>query len=426
MGTTHSISPPSQLIAAAEQEQVTQNAARARQLQVVYELYLACGEDPTELGPSGEAAIEIAGVLGLAEVTVQIWIDTYQKLTGWLPCVWALCLSGRLDLHKARVFLDAAETLADDQERELFHADVERYLARRDDPTTPVVRLRRSQLQNAARFRALKRKRKPQEETFSDAFAKRRVWLRHDEHGIACFGVRTAAHDLVAADYRLTLIAKKRCQDDDQGRTLEQMRADTLVDLIVGRLEVTALNADLEADETADGEDPGKTFTHHDLGAFARPVVNVTVPIGTLLGLDDDPALLSGDHPIPAEVARHIAGQPGSTWHRLLTDEAGRFMELSTTSYAPTKAIWRSDVARDRSCIWPGCGRPSVLCEIDHRIPYPHGPTDTENTGPLCKKHHRAKHSTGYSLTRDDDGTYVVRTRHGTVFREAPGDQLAS
>ena len=72
------------------------------------------------------------------------------------------------------------------------------------------------------------------------------------------------------------------------------MRADTLVDLIVGRLEVTALNADLEADETADGEDPGKTFTHHDLGAFARPVVNVTVPIGTLLGLDDDPALLSG------------------------------------------------------------------------------------------------------------------------------------
>ena len=83
-------------------------------------------------------------------------------------------------------------------------------------------------------------------------------------------------------------------------------------------------------------------------------------------------------------------------------------------------------MARDRSCIWPGCGRPSVLCEIDHRIPYPHGPTDTENTGPLCKKHHRAKHSTGYSLTRDDDGTYVVRTRHGTVFREAPGDRLAS
>ena len=96
-------------------------------------------------------------------------------------------------------------------------------------------------------------------------------------------------------------------------------------------------------------------------------------------------------------------------------------MELSTTSYQPTAPIWRTDVARDRTCVWPGCCRPSVVCQIDHRVRFPEGPTCTCNTWPLCKRHHDAKHTDGYTATLEDDGTYLFTTRHGTELRRRPG-----
>jgi len=161
------------------------------------------------------------------------------------------------------------------------------------------------------------------------------------------------------------------------------------------------------------------------VGAFARPVINVTVPITTLMGWDDTPAMLSGDHPIPADLAREIALQPGATWYRLLTDEAGRFVELSTVSYQPTDPIWRSDVAKDRTCVWPGCCRPATECHIDHLVPFPEGETSTTNTWPLCPKHHRTKHAEGYECWVDEDGTYWFRTRHGVTLTGRPSEAVA-
>src|SRR5690606_6098528 len=43
-------------------------------------------------------------------------------------------------------------------------------------------------------------------------------------------------------------------------------------------------------------------------GAHGRPVtVNVTIPLSTLLGLDDHPGELDGYGPIPAHIARHLS-----------------------------------------------------------------------------------------------------------------------
>jgi hypothetical protein len=69
-----------------------------------------------------------------------------------------------------------------------------------------------------------------------------------------------------------------------------------------------------------------------EMPAFARPVVNVTVPIQTLMGVSDDPGVLTGGTVLPATLARMIAQKPGSTWHRMLTDEAGHCVEVSTRS----------------------------------------------------------------------------------------------
>lgn len=100
------------------------------------------------------------------------------------------------------------------------------------------------------------------------------------------------------ADHRLTLAAKALRNAGDE-RTLDQLRADPACALIIGRTEVT-------------------------------------VPVQTLMGLSDRPGLLSGGAPLPASLARQLARQPDPTWHRMLTDPAGRCVELSTESYRPT------------------------------------------------------------------------------------------
>ncbi len=66
-------------------------------------------------------------------------------------------------MGKAQIFVDAAETLADETEIQAFAAEVDAYFARHDDPTTSVVRLTRPQLQRAAPWRAMKRSRKDQQ-----------------------------------------------------------------------------------------------------------------------------------------------------------------------------------------------------------------------------------------------------------------------
>ncbi|MFI5426205.1 hypothetical protein [Aeromicrobium sp. UC242_57] len=34
---------------------------------------------------------------------------------------------------------------------------------------------------------------------------------------------------------------------------------------------------------------------------------------------------------------------------------------------------------------------PAEICDIDHRVPHPEGPTKADNLGPLCRRHHGHK-----------------------------------
>jgi len=145
------------------------------------------------------------------------------------------------------------------------------------------------------------------------------------------------------------------------------------------------------------------------------------------MGLADDPGVLSGGTVIPAGLARMIAQQPGSTWHRMLTDPAGRMVELSTTSYQPTKPIWSWVVAEHGSCFRPGCDTPATQAELDHRVAWPDGPTDIENLWPGCKTDHKAKHAPGFTIEQVNGGSYVLRTpagfRHHIARPEHPASE---
>lgn len=64
--------------------------------------------------------------------------------------------------------------------------------------------------------------------------------------------------------------------------------------------------------------------------------INVTVALPTLLGLDDDPADLTGYGAIPAHVARDLAAHPDSTLRRLVVDPTtGALLGIDGHTFEP-------------------------------------------------------------------------------------------
>jgi hypothetical protein len=86
---------------------------------------------------------------------------------------------------------------------------------------------------------------------------------------------------------------------------------------------------------------------------------------------------------------------------------------IAIPGYVPSKRIKRYLQARDRHCVFPGCHQ--RVTDVDHRIPWPLGPTSPENLELLCRHHHRAKQAL-FSVELTDDGDYLWTTRGGWQF----------
>lgn len=166
-----------------------------------------------------------------------------------------------------------------------------------------------------------------------------------------------------------------------QVRTLDQCRSDVLGDLAEHAL------------------------CHHDLPRHhgRAPQIHVVVAAATLLGLDDEPAELTGVGPITAHTARRIAEH--GTWRRLLTDPAGRLVEVSTDTYQPTQAIRDHVTTRDPD---PPPDRP-------HWPPGAHRPHGTHGTGGTD-----SDNGPGAAGTRYGHGDLVWTLPSGQTYRRAP------
>lgn len=92
--------------------------------------------------------------------------------------------------------------------------------------------------------------------------------------------------------------------------------------------------------------------------------------------------------------------------------------------YRPSRALDRLVRARYRTCTVPGCMRPAVRCDLDHILRWPDGPTCACNLQPLCRRHHRMKHSGGVVVRRLRDGTIEWTIRTGHVFSTRPPPAL--
>ncbi|GAA3371912.1 HNH endonuclease signature motif containing protein [Streptomyces sannanensis] len=232
-----------------------------------------------------------------------------------------------------------------------------------------------------------------------------REMVHHPRHdGMALFGAIVPAEQAARMDAAVDAHA---ATFTDPCRTADQKRADALVDLILNR-------------PTAEGEATS--------GGRTAAVVQVTVPLNVLLGVEGGVADLKGYGPITAGQAREIAFAEGTVWRRLITaPDTGLLIKTDPTTYKPTAETARHVIARDAHCTFPHCNQPAHRCDLDHRDPFNHhvpeagGQTTPDNLHPLCRRHHLLKtHHPGWTVTRAPD-TGVTHWTSPTGHRyEAP------
>ena len=234
-----------------------------------------------------------------------------------------------------------------------------------------------------------------------------RIWAEDD--GLACVQARIPLVDAARVHAALDASARRLPYDPDESIGIR--RAMALVDAICGT-QVGAVTGSGARGRGARGR-----------GAAAVEVqVHVTCDLPTLLGLADEPALVTmpagSPEPITADALRALLSDPQvpMTLRRLVLDPlTGHLLDRGRTSYRVPDSLRAFLVARDGSCRFPGCPRRADRCDIDHIQPWDDaGGTDRANLIPLCRRHHLLKTHAQWSIVdRREDGTVRWRAPDG-------------
>lgn len=161
-----------------------------------------------------------------------------------------------------------------------------------------------------------------------------------------------------------------------------------------------------------------------------RPTVAVTVPVLTLLGRSEEPGNLDGYGPIDPATARALAANAPSFIRILTHPETGAVLSVGRDRYAVPADLRTWLRLRDQTCRFPGCSRVAVRCDVDHTVAFreggARGRTDAGNLAHLCRKHHRLKHTTRWSVEQRLDGELTWTSPTGRHYASRPGLDLAA
>jgi hypothetical protein len=190
-------------------------------------------------------------------------------------------------------------------------------------------------------------------------------------------------------------------------------------------------------------------------------IVNLTIPLTTLLRLSEAPGEAAGHGPLDAATARllacAVAGHRASRWQITVTSPAGLALahgaargpaspdgggagwKVSVTAepiaaghcdhrhkesgYRPGPALQRLVRARSRTCSAHGCGRQAARCDLDHTAAYDDGGITCEcNLAPLCRYHHQVKQADGWKLEQISPGVMAWLTPAGRRYVTIPSE----
>lgn len=348
------------------------------------------GEPIGDAIPLREVVAELAAALRVSEQTVQRWLGDGAALVRRYSDTLEALREGRIDERHAAAIIDGGALITDDGVRAEYE---QRVLPVAETETAPKLREHAEII--AARLQP------DVAEAFHKAACERRdvrAFPLEPALSRVQLDIPTAAAEAFMT--RVTDMAHTLDDDEDDMRTLGQRRADIAMDLL------------LCAIPTGHG-DP-------DALAAIRATVAVTIPVLTLAGVGNEPAVLVGHGPIDADTARCLArNAPG--WDRVMSDpHTGE--PLTVDRYRPNAQLRRFLPARDQHCRWPGCRRKARKTDADHTVAHKDGgPTSDDNLCLFCRRHHVLKHASAWRIRQLGGGSLEFISPTGRVYRnDAP------
>lgn len=320
--------------------------------------------------------LEIAAALRITESEAAGMLAMGEALVERYPTVLDSFAGARMTERHARALVEAVDVVEPEFRAEIVPAAIALAEAQ------PVGTFRRKLRALIETVRA-----STLAERYEQAVDRRRLVLQPDHDSMTWVMALMPSVEAQAIWARATAMAKAILAQEGEGRTLDQIRADVVADLLI----------------------EGRTEAHPAEARGIRATVAVTVPALALLDHlpgGTEPAVVEGVGPIPIERARELAGA-AEGWMRVLTHpETGMVLSVGRDRYRPPPGLRRLVKWRADRCMGPGCGIPASRCEIDHRVAWEHGgETRLENLNPFCKGHHIVKHHGGWTV-RDVEGSF--------------------
>ncbi len=308
------------------------------------------------------AVADLSVRLNLAENTVRSYGLTANTLRRSLPSIWAWFREGEIHTQNAREAASIVVTLPDQ-----LHSSFESLVIEHAKALAP------SAFRAKAKAVAERLQASTLDERHMAAREERRVSSELDRDGMAWLNIYLPIEDLAKIEANVDNIAFGKLMAPDESRTMRQLRVDTMVDLL-----------------TSTGSD-----------ATVGVTVALTVPIMSLLGHSNDPAVLEGVGPIDLETARRLT-MAAPSWTRLLVDPiTHELITMDSKQYRPSEAMRRFLALSQVTCDFPGCGRKAKHCDLDHSVAWVEGGTTTVgNLVYRCRKHHVMKHQTRWRVTK--------------------------
>jgi uncharacterized protein DUF222 len=227
----------------------------------------------------------------------------------------------------------------------------------------------------------------------------RYVEIAATDDGLAGIWAQLHGSDGVVLDHKLDALAGTVCAGDP--RTKKQRRADAL----------GALAAGLTAMRCLCGS-PDCVAAQRRAGAGV--VIHVLAEQATISGDSEMPGYLPGFGPIASTSLRDMAAT--ATIKPLVLPSSAE------PGYRPSAALAEFVRCRDLTCRFPGCDQPAQVCDLDHTVPFPAGPTHASNLKLLCRYHHLLKtFYSGWADRQLPDGTVVWTAPSGQVYTTTPG-----
>jgi hypothetical protein len=381
-----------------------QNATCGRELAAIGELYARrAPEDDVDrvnwaIDGHENVVAEVAAALGVSRGRARGRLHYAIALRERLPRVAEVFARGLIDFRMMAAVVSRTELVEDP----VLIAEVDAAIARH---APKWMRLSGPKLFERIDMWVMRfdpaGKRVPRERTEN-----RYVEIAPTDAGLAGVWAQLHAADGVALDQKLDSIAATVCAADP--RTKQQRRADALAALVAGLTEMCCQCGSAGCS-----------------AAQRRPATEVVIHVlaeqATINGDSQSPGYLQSFGPLDSNTVRNMA-----------TNAKIKPLVMPSHDpeprYRPSAALAEFVRCRDLTCRFPGCDKPAEVCDIDHTVPFPMGPTHASNLKLLCRYHHLLKtfyaQCGGWADRQLADGTVEWTAPTGHTYATTPGGSI--